>query len=67
MVLPSDPFERAEALRQFTGLWIALVGEEVVAAAKTADSLFEEIDRRGQPHAAIQRVPEGTIVRVGIG
>ncbi len=66
--IPSRAPDRAEFLRQFAGLWIAVWRDRVVAAGQTADEVFRQIDEKRLPDAVISRVPDPRKgIAVGLG
>ncbi|HEV8681446.1 MAG TPA: DUF5678 domain-containing protein [Actinomycetota bacterium] len=68
--LPADPRERAETLRQFGGLWIAIWKDQVVAAADKVDDVFWALDhdKKEWADAAVTRIPDPKRgVPIGLG
>lgn len=66
--LPRDPVARANMLREFSGCWIAILEDKVVAAGPTADDVFRQIDDKGLPGASITRIPDPALgVAIGLG
>lgn len=65
--LSRDPLARAEQLRQFSGCWIAVWDDEVIAAEQSPDELFRKIDELGMNEAAVTRIPDTREVFVGLG
>lgn len=65
--LSTDPMERAEQLREFSGCWIAVWDDAVVATEQSPDELFRKLDEFGLPDAAVTRIPDSREVFVGLG
>lgn len=66
--LPDDPMALAAALREYAGLWIAVLDGKVVAAGDSPDKVFWELNERNLPDASITRVPDPALgVHVGMG
>lgn len=46
-------------LQMYSGKWVAIVGEDVVASGGTGRSAYNNARRKGHPNAEIFCVPEG--------
>jgi hypothetical protein len=60
----------SEILRGLEGKWVALKGNEVVAAANNADALFKQLRSKQIRYASVLRVPteqEHEAELVGLG
>jgi hypothetical protein len=65
-----EPLRLSEILRGLEGKWVALRGDEVVAAAGSADALFRQLRSKRVLDASVLRVPteqEHKAELVGLG
>jgi hypothetical protein len=65
------PEPRSPGLSKFEGLWVAVIGDEVVAAEKSSHALalkLHEMDHRRRSRAVVEYVrPTGDSYIVGAG
>lgn len=53
-----EPVRLAERLREYPGLWVAIVGNQIVDARETPDRLVQALSERDISNATIIRAPQ---------